>query len=373
MKLTSMKAALAVMFAGTVLVSCGNEGPNLKGNLKMDRDTLLIQVAWQKKSLLDTVVLKNGHFETTIPDSACFIYLFPKPKSEDEMITMCPKRILFLPGDKMTVSGDVYAPEVSGTELYDALNRQTEMKEAEREWLDKVQERNSLYTFDNRNAAAIDSLREVVSEAVKRLDEARMDLVRREPDNIASAYAAIFLPEKESIEAYDMLDESVKNSAIAPVLESFISSNRASLQGKQNWESLKPGVQAPEFKLRNLDGEYMTLASFKGKYVLLDFWGTWCGWCIKGIPDMKEYYAKYKDRIEFVGIDCNDTEEKWKNGVAEHGLPWTNLYNGNGKEIVTAYGVQGYPTKIIIDPEGKIVAKFAGEDPAMYKKLDELF
>ena len=68
-----------------------------------------------------------------------------------------------------------------------------------------------------------------------------------------------------------------------------------------------------------------------------------------------------------------DTEEKWKNGVAEHGLPWTNLYNGNGKEIVTAYGVQGYPTKIIIDPEGKIVAKFAGEDPAMYKKLDELF
>ena len=335
MKLTSMKAALAVMFAGTVLVSCGNEGPNLKGNLKMDRDTLLIQVAWQRKSLLDTVVLKDGYFEATIPDSACFIYLFPMPKSEDEMITMCPKRILFLPGDKMTVSGDVYAPEVSGTELYDALNRQTEMKEAEREWLDKVQERNSLYTFDNRNAAAIDSLREVVSEAVKRLDEARMDLVRREPDNIASAYAAIFLPEKESIEAYGMLDESVKNSAIAPVLE--------------------------------------RLASFKGKYVLLDFWGTWCGWCIKGIPDMKEYYAKYKDRIEFVGIDCNDTEEKWKNGVAEHGLPWTNLYNGNGKEIVTAYGVQGYPTKIIIDPEGKIVAKFAGEDPAMYKKLDELF
>ena len=231
MKLTSMKAALAVMFAGTVLVSCGNEGPNLKGNLKMDRDTLLIQVAWQRKSLLDTVVLKDGYFEATIPDSACFIYLFPMPKSEDEMITMCPKRILFLPGDKMTVSGDVYAPEVSGTELYDALNRQTEMKEAEREWLDKVQERNSLYTFDNRNAAAIDSLREVVSEAVKRLDEARMDLVRREPDNIASAYAAIFLPEKESIEAYGMLDESVKNSAIAPVLESFISSNKASLSG----------------------------------------------------------------------------------------------------------------------------------------------
>ena len=118
---------------------------------------------------------------------------------------------------------------------------------------------------------------------------------------------------------------------------------------------------------------HLILASFKGKYVLLDFWGTWCGWCIKGIPDMKEYYAKYKDRIEFVGIDCRDTEEKWKEGVAKHELPWTNLYNGDGQEIVIAYGVQGYPTKIIIDPEGKIVEAFLGEDPALYKKLDELF
>ena len=95
--------------------------------------------------------------------------------------------------------------------------------------------------------------------------------------------------------------------------------------------------------------------------------------CIKGIPDMKEYYAKYNDRIEFVGIDCRDTEEKWKEGVAKHELPWTNLYNGDGQEIVIAYGVQGYPTKIIIDPEGKIVEAFLGEDPALYKKLDELF
>lgn len=106
----------------------------------------------------------------------------------------------------------------------------------------------------------------------------------------------------------------------------------------------------------------MTLSSFRGKYVLLDFWGTWCGWCIKGIPEMKEYYAKYKDRIEFVGIDCRDTEEKWKEGVAKHELPWTNLYSGDGQEIVIAYGVQGYPTKIIIGPEGKIVAakRFSG-------------
>ena len=142
---------------------------------------------------------------------------------------------------------------------------------------------------------------------------------------------------------------------------------------KHNWEKVVPGYQVPDFRLKNLDGEYMTLESFKGKYVLLDFWGTWCRWCIKGIPEMKEYYAKYRDRIEFVGIDCRDTEEAWREGVKKHELPWVNLYNGHDQEIVIEYGIQGYPTKIIVGPDGKVVEAFLGEDPAMYEKLDEMF
>lgn len=357
-------------------VSCINEKPNLSGHIEMDRDTLLIEVSsilGQYKGYIDTVVLRNGYFETSIPDSASFVYFVPKPKSESEMITMCPTRILFLPGDRMTVSGSVNAPEISGTELYDALNLQTEMKVAERAWMEKLQQMHGLYTFDNRNAAAIDSLRKEVRTAVKRLDETRLELVGKEPANIASAYAAIFLPEEESIEAYGMLDESVRNSAIAPVLDYFISYNRNVIQKKQNWKSLQPGVQAPDFRLKNLEGEYMTLDSFKGKYLLLDFWGTWCRWCIKGIPDLKKYYEKYKDRIEFASIDCKDTEEEWREGVAEHELTWTNLFNGDGQEVTLAYGIQAYPTMIIIDPEGKVVGAYVGENPALYEKLDELF
>lgn len=357
-------------------VSCINEKPNLSGHIEMDRDTLLIEVSsvlGQYKGYIDTVVLRNGYFETSIPDSASFVYFVPKPKSESEMITMCPTRILFLPGDRMTVAGSVNTPEISGTELYDALNLQTEMKAAEKAWMEKLQQMHGLYTFDNRNAAAIDSLRKEVRTAVKRLDETRLELVGKEPANIASAYAAIFLPEEESIEAYGMLDESIRNSAIAPVLDYFISYNRNVIQKKQNWKSLQPGVQAPDFRLKNLEGEYMTLDSFKGKYLLLDFWGTWCGWCIKGIPDLKKYYEKYKDRIEFASIDCKDTEEEWREGVAEHELTWTNLFNGDGQEVTLAYGIQAYPTMIIIDPEGKVVGAYVGENPALYEKLDELF
>ena len=72
------------------------------------------------------------------------------------------------------------------------------------------------------------------------------------------------------------------------------------------------GIEAPDFTLNDLNGKPLTLSSLRGKYVILDFWGSWCGWCIKGIPQMKEYYQKYAGKFEILGIDCNDTEEKWK-------------------------------------------------------------
>ena len=100
---------------------------------------------------------------------------------------------------------------------------------------------------------------------------------------------------------------------------------------------MKPGNLAPEFTLKDLDGKNFDLSSLRGKYVVLDFWGSWCGWCIKGIPEMKKAYEKYKGKIEFVGIDCNDTEDKWKKAVAEHQLPWINVRNIGEPDVAHHY------------------------------------
>ena len=72
---------------------------------------------------------------------------------------------------------------------------------------------------------------------------------------------------------------------------------------------------APDFTLNDLSGKPLTLSSLRGKYVILDFWGSWCVWCIKGFPQMKEYYQKYAGKFEILGIDCNDPEAKWKAAV----------------------------------------------------------
>lgn len=142
---------------------------------------------------------------------------------------------------------------------------------------------------------------------------------------------------------------------------------------KANWAKMTEGYQVPDFSLIDIDGKEVTLADFSGKYALLDFWGTWCRYCVMGIPEMKEYYQKYSDKIEFVGIDCRETQEAWKAGVKKYALEWTNLYNGYDQSLIVEYGIQGYPSKIIISPDGKVVEAFLGEDPALYEKLDEMF
>ena len=130
---------------------------------------------------------------------------------------------------------------------------------------------------------------------------------------------------------------------------------------------------APDFTLNDIQGKPLTLSSLRGKYVILDFWGSWCPWCIKGFPQMKEYYKKYEGKFEILGIDCNDPEEKWKAAVEQHELPWLQVYCPRSSKLLEEYSIQGFPTKIVIGPEGQIVKTIIGEDPAFYTFLDELF
>ena len=150
---------------------------------------------------------------------------------------------------------------------------------------------------------------------------------------------------------------------------------RAAQVGKEAEAAKKqePGLEAPAFTLNDINGKPLSLASLRGKYVILDFWGSWCGWCIKGFPKMKEYYAKYKGKFEILGIDCNDSEDNWKAAVKKHEVPWLHVYCPEDASVEEDYGITGYPTKIIVDPEGKIVKTIVGEDPAFYTLLDELF
>jgi thiol-disulfide isomerase/thioredoxin len=130
---------------------------------------------------------------------------------------------------------------------------------------------------------------------------------------------------------------------------------------------------APEFDLQSLDGSRTTLDSLKGKVLIVDFWATWCGPCIKEIPEYAEFYRKNQPRgIEVVGIVMDSgSPQEINDFVREFKIPYRQLVGDD--KTSEAWGVnQGYPTTFVIDGKGMIRTKVLGSPPDKFEKLQQV-
>ncbi|WP_256003940.1 TlpA disulfide reductase family protein [Pedobacter deserti] len=135
------------------------------------------------------------------------------------------------------------------------------------------------------------------------------------------------------------------------------------------------GTPMLNFTQNDVDGKPVTFAAFKGKYVLVDFWASWCGPCRAENPNVLKAYNTYKDKnFTVVGISLDDKGENWKKAIKDDGMPWTQLSDLKGwkNEVSQYYGINGIPSTLLVDPQGNIIAKdLRGE--MLNHKLEELF
>lgn len=178
------------------------------------------------------------------------------------------------------------------------------------------------------------------------------------------------------LEYYDKMLPVIDKSVLKPIVEQRKHNAQLLVMTTQAKESIREGVEAPEFKLNDNNETAVALSSFRGKWVVLDFWGTWCGYCLKGIPDMKLAYEKHRAKCEFISIDCNDDHDKWLAALDKYQMPWVHLYNSEDgapeENVSVRYAIEGYPTKIIITPEGMIHKIFVGETSDFYEELNRV-
>ena len=340
-----------------------------KDNFKMtgsidgvDNDTLYIEYTIlqpEKQIIKRGVAVENGKFS------------FSAELREAYFGSMClksnPRETIyayFVPEEEAVFSGRLNSVEEhwDGSTFYQQYER---IKNVER-------------PFNIEFAAAStepDSIRKLKNRDINsRKAPVYMKYIEEHPDEDATVALLIHVKYDQVLTAIDKLTPEVRNGRMKSEIDSNEKLFSQVMKGVAARKAVKNdtvtiGMQVPELGLKDLHGHVLELKSLRGKYVVLDFWGSWCTWCIKGFPKLKEFYAKYKDRLEIVGIDCDDTAEKWATTVKKHNIPWLHVRSEDG---VTEhkFRVRGYPYKVLISPEGIVLKAYVGETEEFYQYLD---
>ena len=245
--------------------------------------------------------------------------------------------------------------------------------------------------------AAYKHLIDSVGESVYQIWKAQQEML---PEDSAAAFKRLIFARSSKIRqatkgfvvshpnaqvSFDMLtDNSViiqypqefeeMYNAISPVYKS-------SAEGKLVAERLALvkqfaiGNPAIDFSQMDDKGKMVSLAEVnKGKYVLIDFWASWCGPCRMEYPYLKKAYARFKDKnFEIIGISLDDKKSLWLDAIKSNGFEWIELCDLQGRKnaVARAYGVAAIPQSLLIDPNGKIIAKnLRGDD--LLEKLNEV-
>lgn len=241
--------------------------------------------------------------------------------------------------------------------------------------------------FDAENAA----LREQYRQLKQSDNRQQMRAVGLKQDDVrkaksAAIYSFLLNHPKTVIGMYALnmyAGEYIDVAQAEPVYNNLLDELRTSPSGlkfaqrMQTIKNTRVGALAPDFIQNDTSGMPVSLSDFKGRYVLLEFWGSWCYPCRQENPHVVKAYNTYKDRnftVLSIGIEMNETKEAWLQAIKKDELTWTHVsdFRYFKNEVALLYGINAVPYSFLIDPEGRIIAKNL-RGKGLAAKLQELF
>jgi peroxiredoxin len=164
--------------------------------------------------------------------------------------------------------------------------------------------------------------------------------------------------------------ESREEVVVFRVGDTYVSTKRVDLEknlvvmrshppGDYKRVELKMGAEVPDFGFTDFQGKKRRLSEFRGKYLLVDFWGTWCGPCRREMPYLKSAYRYFQPRgLEILGMNTDESEilPQVKSWLTKNGLVWPQATHESIREVIRNYRIHSYPTTLLIDPNGKILS-----------------
>lgn len=289
--------------------------------------------------------------------------------------------LFFVPDECVEIEGPSASMNdwnISGTSFYERLDSVRQMLLPFYREFDAVRARYDKGMAAGLDRGRLDSIRAAANKDInKRLWRVVHSYVMNHLDDEVSATILLDQDFPDILPAIRRLSLEVRYGRFRSYIDGIEGMFSRVTQEMQAAESavleLEEGKPAPDFTLKDINGTDFRLSTLfgQGKYVVVDFWGSWCSWCIKGFPAMEAYYGEHRDRLEIVGVACCDREERWKAAVNGNNVPWLHVFSPDGTTEVR-YGVTAYPFKVVVSPEGEVIRCFKGETADFYKLLDRL-
>lgn len=315
--------------------------------------------------ILDSAEIKNGQFRFSgkVVGTREAHILVKHNNEEHNPVTRPKEDVLafFLEDKVITISAkdSIHNAVIKGSPAQDDNLKVTAMLKP---YYDRYELLNREFKEQPENmqkdSAYIASLEKRADVITKEIISVKMKYVKANPGKYMSlmAFNSTLPPEFDAVQAekdFLALNENIRNTELGKtVLEKI-------LKVKKTQE----GSPAPEFALNDVNGQPVKLSDFRGKYVLLDFWASWCGPCRRENPNLVKAYDAYKDKgftILGISLDKPGDKDKWLEAIRKDGLRWTQVSDLKAweSEVAKLYEVNAIPMNFLISPEGKIIAKY---------------
>ncbi|MES2419053.1 MAG: TlpA disulfide reductase family protein [Bacteroidota bacterium] len=352
-----MKKIIYILLLSSAFIACKDKTKfTIEGkfeNVSDDKKVYLYGMSSAEMTVLDSTVLS---------DKGEFKFSNVAPEADFYRINTGLNEYMFIAknGDVVKLTADLnhkdHDYKLTGAEDADKLTEFNAMKYKYASNIENVKndfEQKVAANPENR-AALVEEASPRYMNAVAELNANIIKFANENTKSLVSFYAISLINpignEAALVTYAEKVDENLKkNKAVKSFVERI-----------EKLKAVQVGAQAPDFTINSLSGTPIKLADFKGKYVLIDFWASWCGPCRNENPNVVKAYNAYKDKnFTILGISLDKDKAAWQQAIKQDGLTWNHageLADFEGA-TVKLYQVQGIPSSFLLDPTGKIIAR----------------